>query len=100
MATYLELRNQFSNDDLRNKVTAAVVIAAYNLTLATPTANENAWISSVLSTPEVEGRKAFKAVLAANKSATVNQIESATDAAIQTHVDAIVATLVKALAGV
>lgn len=99
MASYLDLRNQFSNSELRNRVTTAVTVAAYNLLQGAPTANDRAWARSVFESPDNAGRVAFMAVLAANKDATIAQIDGATDAAIQTQVDAVVPSLVLALSG-
>lgn len=100
MATYLELRNLFDDSDIRNRVESAIVIAANNLLQGTPTANDRAWIVSVIGNYKAEGRKAFMLVLAANKDLTLVNIQNATDTAIQTQVDAIVPELVLALAGV
>lgn len=94
MATYTELRQQFSNDDLRNRVVAATVIAANNLLAGTPTAEQKAYAKQVFQNPRAEGEIVFMAVLVANKDATVAQIEGATDAAIQTRVDAVIPNLV------
>lgn len=99
MATYEELRGSFNDSSIRNKVTMATVIAAYDLLQGTPTAADRAWASSTFSSPEAEGRKAFMAVLAANKDTALASIQSATDSAIQTQVDGIVPSLVQALAG-
>ena len=100
MATYIELRGAFGNDDLRNKVVMATVIAAYELLGGTPTAADRTWISAVFANPETEGRKAFMGVLAANVGLALTAIETATDSAIQTQVDIVVPQLVSAMAGV
>lgn len=100
MATYTELRNAFSNDDLRNRIVMATVIAAYGLLESTPTAADRAWVSSVFANPESEGRKAFMGVLASNVSLEISAIEAASDAAIQTQVDIVVPQLVSAMSGV
>lgn len=94
MASLLEIRQQFSNDDLRNKITAATVIAANNLLSGTPTADEKAFAKSVFQSPSSMGAIVTMAVLAANSSATVNQINNATDAAIQAQVDAVIPNLI------
>ena len=93
MASYLELREQFANDQLRNKVTVAAVIAAYNLLSGTPTDAEKTFAREVLDAPEKMGGLITKAVLAANKDATVAQINAASDAAIQTNVDSVIPNL-------
>ena len=100
MATYLELRNLFDDGELKNRTITATVIAAQTLAAGTPTAGEIAWVALVLSNPKSAGVQAFYAVLAANKNATVGQIQSASDASLQANVDAIVPILVSALAGV
>lgn len=94
MATLLELRQQFNNDDFRNRVTAATVIAANDLLSGTPTAEQKAFAKSVFASPNSVGEIVTMAVLAANKSATVAQIESATDNAIQNQVNAVIPNLV------
>ena len=40
MATYTELRVLFGNDELRNRVVSATLIAAYGLLSGTPTADD------------------------------------------------------------
>jgi len=88
MATYTELFDLKSNDALKNKITVAVVVKANALISAvTPTASEITWADNVLSNPSIESSRLINYVLAANKSATVAQISSATDSAIQTNVD-------------
>lgn len=94
MASLLEIRQQFLNDDLRNKVTAATVIAANNLLAGTPTADEKAFAKAVFQTPDSVGAIVTMAVLATNKDATIAQINSATDVAIQGQVDAVIPNLV------
>lgn len=94
MATLLEIRQQFSNDDLRNRVTAATVIAANNMLAGTPTADEKAFAKSVFQSPGSVGALVTMAILAANKDATVAQINSATDTAIQNQVNAVIPNFV------
>jgi len=103
MATYMELRNLFSDDTMKNRVDVAIIIAANNLLGGTPTPAEQGWAAAAFNSPRNEGQKAFMAVLAANKGASVAAIKGATDTALQANVDAVVATLViahAALAGV
>ena len=99
MASYIDLRNLFSNDELKNRVDIAVVIAANNLLSGTPTANDQKWAAHVFSGPRSEGAKALMAVIATNNGLTVAQITSASDAALQAAVDLAVPTLVIAYAG-
>ncbi len=99
MATYEELRGSFNDTALSNRVVMATVVAAYGLLQATPTAADRAWASMVFRKPEEEGKKAFMAVLAANKDASIEAIQGASDASIQSQVDGVVTGLVLALAG-
>jgi hypothetical protein len=97
MASYIELRNLFSDSDLGNKIDVAVMIAANELiTSASPTVEGQAWAAHVFSNPRVEGQKALMAVLSLNKDATVAQITGAADVALQTNVDLVVPSLVSA----
>ena len=99
MASYIDLRNLFSNDELKNRVDIAVVIAANNLLSGTPTTNDQKWAAHVFSGPRSEGAKALMAVIATNNGLTVAQITGASDTALQTAVDLAVPTLVIAYAG-
>lgn len=94
MATYLELYALKSDDELRNRVSVAVVVAAQALLAGTPTVAQAQWAAKVFNNPKAEGAKALMAVLAANKNATAAQIGAVTDSAIQTQVDALVSGLV------
>lgn len=94
MATLLEIRQMFSDDDFRNRVTSATVIAANALLAGTPTADEKAFAKSVFQSPVSVGAIVTMAVLAANSSATVTQMRSASDTAIQNQVNAVVPNLV------
>ena len=99
MASLTELRQLFSHSDLTEKVESAVVIAANNLLSGTPTAAQKAWAANVFSNPSTEAKKALMAVLASNSGASVNQIISANDTAIQGAVNTVVPYLVDAMAG-
>lgn len=99
MATYIEIRNLFDNGEIRNKVITATVIAANNLLSGTPTAADRSFADAVFTNPNSVGKKVYMSVLAANKATTLENIEGASDAAIQTHVDAVIPALVLALAG-
>lgn len=99
MASYAELRNLFSDDTLRNRVTVACVIAAKNQLNGTPTAAQEKFAETVFSNPDEMGRRVLMAVLAANNGLTVAQINAATDAAIQTAVDSVIPNMVSALFG-
>ena len=99
MATYVELRNIFSNDELSNRVDIAVIIAANNLLSGTPTINDQKWAAHVFSKPRVEGEKALMAVIATNNTATVEQITGALDSTLQTAVNTAVPALIVAYTG-
>lgn len=100
MATYTELRTLFGEDALRYKVRVAVIIAAQAQLVANPGSPAGrAWALAVIDNPAEWGDKVLLTVLAANKAATVAQITGATDAAIQTAVDAVVGSLIAAGAG-
>ncbi len=100
MASYIELRGLFTDDVLVNRTAVAVVIAVNTILEGTPTANDKAYANTVLSDPQGEATKVLMTVLAANKAADVSVIQAASDATLQTKVDAIVPHLIDALAGV
>lgn len=89
MATYAELYDLRGNPLLLHKVVVAVMKKSQVLLdVATPTANQLAWAKATLTNPGQMAQTLFYYVLAANSSATVSQIQNATDASIQTNVDA------------
>ena len=94
MATYAELFGLQNDTDLSNRVAVAVVVAAETIrTEATETenhANRLLWAARVFQAPLAEGQRVYWAVLAANRAAPAAQITGASDAAIQTNVDAVV----------
>ena len=97
MATYAELFNLRHDSALINRISVAVSIAAEaKLVAATPTAAELAWAVQVLSNPGAEAQRVLYTVLAANKDATVAAIQGASDAAIQTNVEAVLDGLIAA----
>lgn len=100
MASYLELRGLFNDGDLVNRTAVAIVISVNDLLEGTPSANDRKYAELVLSNPQSEARKVLMTVLAANKAVSVSSIQAASDATLQTKVDAIVPQLVNALAGV
>jgi hypothetical protein len=91
MATYDELYGLKDDSGLKNKVTAACIISAESILAedggTANHANRLIWAAAVFASPGREADRMYWAVLAANKDATVAQIQSATDAAIQTNVD-------------
>lgn len=94
MATYAELFGIATNDTLRNKVAVAIIVAADTIRTeaagTTNHANRLLWAHRALQDPSGMAKRGLWAVLAANKGATVANIEGATDAAIQANVDAVV----------
>ncbi len=96
-----EQRGLFNNSDLRNKVTAAVIIAAEGiLAEATPGTAGKAWADKAVTSPEGEARRIYMAVLALNKGADLSNITGAADAAIQANVDTAIDLFIDADAGV
>jgi len=94
MATYAELLTASANDVLRQKVRVAVVIAAEKVrtesTGVANHANRLTWAKGVYAGPETEANRMIWAVLAQNAAATFAQITGASDATVQTAVDAAV----------
>ena len=94
MATYAELLQASESATLNNKVRVACIIAAETVRteLATVTGHDKrlAWAKSVFSNPEAEARRMLWAVLAQNKAATLAAITGASDASVQSAVDAAV----------
>lgn len=94
MATYQEIVALAQADRLRQQVKSALAISALTITNEAPaTANHAlrlAWAKGALGNPDREVDRVVWYVLAANASATVAQINAATDATVQTNVDAAV----------
>jgi hypothetical protein len=92
MATYAEILSAAENDALNQKCRVAVIIAA-DVIRAEGTGTTNhaarlAWAAKALKDPVTEGRRALWCALAQNSAATLAQIVAATDATIQTAVNA------------
>lgn len=91
MATYQELYALRANSALRHRVQIATWIAADGIRAesdATPNhAHRLVWAREVLSFGGGKAEQMFCALLAANNGLTTAQIESASDAAIQTAVN-------------
>lgn len=94
MATYAEILSASENDVLRNKVRVACVIAAEVVRVEATTvanhANRLLWAKSVYVAPDAVARSMLWAVLAQNAAQTLAAIIGATDAAVQTAVNAAV----------
>ena len=99
MAELLELRELITTPagkDLQNKVAVAVTISAQSMLAGTPSSEQINWVASVLDRPEVEGRKAYIALIAKFNNATVAAITGADRATILAEVELIVPYLVTA----
>lgn len=98
MATYAELRSLFSDSDLRNKMSVAVVIAANTIAQgSTFTDAEYAWAQRAFQSPDREADKVLLIALAENSMATVAQIQGASDATLQASANSAVAVLSRGL---
>lgn len=93
MATYTEIRDLMNDTVLRNKVEVACLIAADTIRSETGVTNHTErlrWASQTWANPLAAAKQMLPAVLAANKDATVANIQGATDTTIQANVDAAV----------
>jgi hypothetical protein len=94
MANYAELLLASENDTLRNKVRVACIIAAEAIRTedagTANHANRVAWAKTVFANPNSEAERMLWAVLAQNKNAALAEITGATDASVQTAVNAAV----------
>jgi len=96
MASYSDIRTiLYADDSLRNNVFIATTVAANDiLSKPSPTQDEVKWASSVLGSPEIEGMKAFRSILAKYKDSSVAVIKASGDPTIQAAVDSIAPLLV------
>ena len=91
MATYTELFDLRHNEVLRNRVTVACMVAAEKVMAEDPpVAIRRKWAVAAFENPEAWGQRALRFLLAQNRELTTAQLTGATDAAIQTAVDATV----------
>lgn len=92
MATYAELLTASANDALRQKVLVACVIGAEVVrnesSGTTNHTNRLTWAKGVFAAPERARDGMMWAVLAQNAAATLAQITGASDATVQTAVNA------------
>lgn len=97
MATYLELhglRGASGAGTLMQKIAVGICIKANALAkLPTPTDAQKTWAKSALASPESYVGTILNYILADYNTITVAQITGATDAAVQTVVNAAVDTL-------
>lgn len=94
MATYRELNDLVRNEELRDKITAACVVASDVIRTedggSANHANRVIWAKKVLANPKLEAEKVIPLVIAANKDATAANIAGASDTAIQNNVNAVI----------
>lgn len=92
MASLLELSDFAASSDyqtLNKKIVTAIAKKAVSIgNLTTPTTAQIEWCKAALAAPGLEARTIINYVLAANASATIAQIVGASDAAIETQVNA------------
>jgi hypothetical protein len=92
MATYAELRSLFNHDATRNLIEVAIIVAAEKIRTedagTANHANRLLWAKAAFANPTGTAQQMLMALLATNRALTVPQITGATDAAIQTAVDA------------
>jgi len=94
MATYEELFDLRRNQELLDKITTAIVVAADGIRLEATTVPNNTnrviWSREAVKDPRRMAEVFMAMVLAANKGATPTNIIEAGDAAIQTNVDDVI----------
>lgn len=94
MATYTELYDLMNDTGLRNRVATACLVSAEAIRTeaanVTNHANRLLWAKAAFNGPTAEATRMLPAILATNKAQTVAQITGATDAALQTAVNAAV----------
>lgn len=94
MASYQELFDLRRNQELLDKVTVAMIVAAETVFAEdggmTNHANRVVWAREASINPRGMAGVFMSAVLAANKAATVANIIDAVDSAIQTNVDDVI----------
>ena len=92
MATYEELRGLFSHGEMLNKVEVACIIAAETIRTedggTANHANRLLWAKAAFENPNQVREQMWKAMLAANESASVATLTTASDSVIQAAVDA------------
>ena len=94
MASYMELKTLFGHSDLQDKVEVACIVAAEAIRVETPEPPNHAdrvvWAKRCWASSTAVRDELLKAVLAANKDQSVEDIIGAADSAIQARVDAAV----------
>ncbi len=96
MATYAELNDILQDSDLRNKIRIAVIVAADTINSESDVtanhANRVIWAKQAFQNPQGKAEEMLSAVIAQNNATSIANITGASDAAIQTNVDAVVDT--------
>lgn len=94
MATYEEIYTLAESNSLIDRVAVAITIAADTIVNEDPAtvnhANRVVWAKSVFVNPKSQAKAFWYAMLAANNTASVAAINSASDATIQTAVNNVV----------
>ena len=94
MAAYTTLTPLIQNDNLKQQVRMAIAVSAVNITnesaATTNHAARIAWAKQALTDPDAEYPRVIWYVLGANNTALVSAITGATDATVQSAVDAAV----------
>lgn len=89
MATYTELHAISTEQDILKKVSVACVVKSQALIAGvTPTAEQITWANNTLNDPLARAKVLIHYVLGANKDSTAATIRAASDATLQTNVDA------------
>jgi len=101
MATYTELFSLFSDSALREKVASGVAVKADAVRAdGAATTEQKIWAEKAFSNPNGEAKRFLIALLAANQSASLSDIQNASDSLIQTGVDNVFQLFVDADTGV
>lgn len=92
MATYLELRDLFSDADLKNRIEVACIVSAEAIRteeeITGNHANRMIWAKQAFTNPNSIRDPMLKALLAANKDSTVAAIKGVSREVLQSLVDA------------
>ena len=98
MATFAELVTASTNTGLVEKIKIATLVAADNIRLeGAGVAHHLArvkWAARVFNDPETEATRMVWPVLIQNRTATLGQITGASDASVQTAVNAAVSVVI------
>lgn len=94
MAAYTALVALAQNDTLKQQIKMSIAVTANTITNEAGTVPNHAarvaWAKQALASPDAAVEQITWSVLAANAAATVTQITTATDATVQSAVDAAV----------